>query len=153
MDDALCPDRSLVYPLHKKLFSFKRKGASNALFKTSGPAFGVHVRYHGKKLSTLETCLVLFTYCFSPMAFASIWNLRQTHHMTSRFEISVYHPEHCSYYEIVECTSLKFYLYTACWNRRWTWRHDIRQDDLYFHNSHVAKNLVRFQLYHRRSPA
>ena len=49
MDDALCPDRSLVYPLHKKLFSFKRKGASNALFKTSGPAFGVHVRYHGKK--------------------------------------------------------------------------------------------------------
>ena len=48
MDDALCPDRSLEYPLHKKLFSFKRKGASNALLKTSGPAFGVHVRYHGK---------------------------------------------------------------------------------------------------------
>ena len=48
MDDALCPDRSLEYPLHKQLFSFKRKGASNALFKTSGPAFGVHVRYHGK---------------------------------------------------------------------------------------------------------
>ena len=48
MDDGLSPDRSLEYPLHKKLFSFKRKGASNALFKTSGPAFGVHVRYHGK---------------------------------------------------------------------------------------------------------
>ena len=48
MDDGLCPDRSLEYPLHKKLFSFKRKGASNALLKTLGPAFGVHVRYHGK---------------------------------------------------------------------------------------------------------
>ena len=48
MDDGLSPDRSLEYSLHKKRFSFKRKGASNALLKTSGPAFGVHVRYHGK---------------------------------------------------------------------------------------------------------
>ena len=48
MDDGLSPDRSLEYSLHKKRFSFKRKGASNALLKTSGPAVGVHVRYHGK---------------------------------------------------------------------------------------------------------
>ena len=48
MDDGLSPDRSLEYSLHKKRFSFKRKGASNALLKTLGPAFGVHVRYHGK---------------------------------------------------------------------------------------------------------
>ena len=33
MDDGLSPDRSLEYSLHKKRFSFKRKEASNALFK------------------------------------------------------------------------------------------------------------------------
>ena len=48
IDDGISPDRSLDYPLHNKRFSFKRKGASNALLKASGPAFGVHVRYHRK---------------------------------------------------------------------------------------------------------
>ena len=58
MDDGLSPDRSLEYSLHKKRFSFKRKEASNALFKkpqVQPSEFTCAITE--KKLSTLERCL------------------------------------------------------------------------------------------------
>ena len=77
MDDALCTcprslcylrsslwPRSLEYTLHKKLFSLKRKGASNALFKPSGAAFGVYVRYHDMPQSIKPPSLVESFRCF-----------------------------------------------------------------------------------------
>ena len=83
MDDGLSPDRSLEYSLHKKRFSFKRKRTSNALLKTSGPAFGVHVRYHGKvtkharEMPQSSLCLLLKAFGVSAAGTASFkdWSL------------------------------------------------------------------------------